>query len=200
MSYSCALDGSNYRLRRIRSPQAVSPAQVTAELDHLRAGYLKGDARLVKETRIVVDGVIGDDLTYTVPSSQGPGVVTKRTRHFINGHFYYELTAASPPDKPLPGDAARFLSSLTFGNSSSRRTTAGMKEESRSPARPVTAAPQPNDEPAAKSPAPGARVDLADSTPEDALTTFLLALAAQDEVTLRAVTTPDDEFPWLLRG
>ena len=44
------------------------------------------------------------------------------------------------------------------------------------------------------------RVNPADSTPEDALKTFYLALQAQDGETLRAVTLPDDEFPWLLRG
>jgi hypothetical protein len=41
---------------------------------------------------------------------------------------------------------------------------------------------------------------LADSTPEDALKTFLLALANRDEDTLRAITLPDVEFDWLLRG
>jgi hypothetical protein len=114
LSYACAVDGSRYDLRRVRSPRPVAPADVIAELDHLKAGYLKGEARLAKETRIVVDGVIGEDLTYAVPPSQGAGVVTRRTRHFIKDHFYYALTAASPPDRSLPGDAARFLSSLTF--------------------------------------------------------------------------------------
>ena len=40
----------------------------------------------------------------------------------------------------------------------------------------------------AKARRPETKVELADSTPEDALKTFLLALAAQDEATLRAVT------------
>ncbi len=44
------------------------------------------------------------------------------------------------------------------------------------------------------------RVNQADSTPEDALKTFYLALRAQDGEALRAVTLADDEFPWLLRG
>jgi len=50
--------------------------------------------------------------------------------------------------------------------------------------------------------APGleSKVDLADSTPEDALKTFLLALAAQDEPALRAVTLPHAELGLLLKG
>ena len=51
-----------------------------------------------------------------------------------------------------------------------------------------------------RKPGPETKVELADSTPEDALKTFLLALAAQDEATLRAVTLPHDEFDWLLKG
>jgi hypothetical protein len=42
-------------------------------------------------------------------------------------------------------------------------------------------------------------VELADSTPEDALKTFLLALAAGDELTLRGVTLPHAEFELLLK-
>ena len=52
----------------------------------------------------------------------------------------------------------------------------------------------------AKAPGPETNGELADSTPEDAFKTFLVALAAQDEATLRAVTLPDAEFEWLLKA
>jgi len=52
----------------------------------------------------------------------------------------------------------------------------------------------------ADSPRPETRVELADSAPEDALRTFLVALAAHDEATLRAVTLPHAEFDLLLKG
>ena len=52
----------------------------------------------------------------------------------------------------------------------------------------------------ARAPGPETKGELADSTPEDALKTFLVALAAQDEATLHAVTLPDAEFEWLLKG
>jgi hypothetical protein len=43
-------------------------------------------------------------------------------------------------------------------------------------------------------------IELLDSTPENALKTFLLALAARDEASLRAVTLPAKDFDLLLRG
>jgi len=52
----------------------------------------------------------------------------------------------------------------------------------------------------ARAPGPEAKVELADSTPEDALKTFLVALAAQDEATLRGVTLPHADFDLLLNG
>jgi hypothetical protein len=47
---------------------------------------------------------------------------------------------------------------------------------------------------------PETKIELADATPEDALKTFLLALAAQDEATLRAVSLPAKNFELLLTG
>jgi len=52
----------------------------------------------------------------------------------------------------------------------------------------------------AKAPGPETKVELTDSMPEDALKAFLLALAARDEATLRAVTLPHAELDLLLKG
>jgi hypothetical protein len=51
-----------------------------------------------------------------------------------------------------------------------------------------------------KSPTPHTKAELADSTPDDALKTFLIALARQDEAVLRAVALPHAEFDLLLKG
>jgi len=42
-------------------------------------------------------------------------------------------------------------------------------------------------------------VDLDDGTPEEAVKAFMLALAAQDGIALRAITLPDDGFERLLK-
>jgi hypothetical protein len=49
-------------------------------------------------------------------------------------------------------------------------------------------------------PQPETRVEPADSTPEDALKTFLLALAVRDGAALKAVALPDAELDTLLQG
>ncbi len=185
LTYSCAFEGSEYRLSRVRSTGDVHPDRVIAALGRRRRRYLTEAARLVKETSIVNDGVIGEDLTYTFPSPRGEGVVTARTRHYINGHFYYGITVTSPPGKPLPDAAARCLSSLTFESvvgAGHARIKAG-PQAARRPDRPVA----------------GAHVPVADATPEEALKTFVLAVAACDEATLRAVAQPDAELARLLR-
>jgi hypothetical protein len=54
--------------------------------------------------------------------------------------------------------------------------------------------------PAARGSRPAASIKLADTTPEHAFKTFVLAIIACDGTTLRAVTLPDKELDLLLRG
>ncbi len=68
------------------------------------------------------------------------------------------------------------------------------------PAAPTSGSPgQPATRPRGEAPKPTIGVDLVDGTPKEALKTFMLALAAQDEATLRAVAIPDEGFDWLLK-
>jgi len=66
------------------------------------------------------------------------------------------------------------------------------------PAKPQasTEKPQP-DKKAAQS---KSKITVADATPEEALRTFMLALLAQDETAVRAVTVPDPDLSWLLKS
>jgi hypothetical protein len=210
LTFSCPFNGSLYLVQRTRFTQSVAPGELIDELAHRKTGFLNENVRLVSETKVVVDGVIGDEFTYAVASRQGNGVVTKRTRHYLMGRFYYVLTVASSPGRPLPEDAARFLSSLTF-EAVVKAYYARVKVDPKPPIQPDGGARRAAAQPRGTAPRiaaesngnvslPWKKVKLVDSTPEDALKTFLLALAAQDEATLRAVTLPDDEFNWLLNG
>jgi hypothetical protein len=199
VAYSCEVRGCSYEIRRTRRDRRVAAAEAIAELATMRKGYLVPGARLVKETKIVVDGVPGDDLTYSVDSPPAGGIVTRRIRYFLKGRHRYELTVTAPPGQPLPDDATRFLSSLTFEALVRAQYAAG-------PRRPTVAAPSVRAAPRAGRDArreptgPGTKIELVDATPEEALKTFLLALAAQDGAILRAITLPDEEFDWLLKG
>jgi hypothetical protein len=44
------------------------------------------------------------------------------------------------------------------------------------------------------------KITVTDATPEEALRTFMLALLAQNETALRAVTVPDPDLSWLLKS
>jgi hypothetical protein len=197
LEYSCQVQGTLYEARRTRRHQPVPFSQAIAELARLKKGYLEDSAKLVRETKIVVDGVPGDDLVYTVPSAQG-GTATRRIRYFLKDPDQYEMIVTSPPGQPLPDDATRFLSSLTFeavGRANHARANAGPKSASQYKGEtPRTPSQSLSDKPNGRT-----NVIVVDSTPEDALRTFMLALAAQDETTLRAITLPDKEFDWLLK-
>jgi hypothetical protein len=200
LTYSCQINGCNYLVERTRSSQAVEPGRVIDELARLKDRYLMEEgARLVKETKIVVDGVIGDDFTVGVPAASGDGGLSKRIRHFLTGHYYYVLTVTPAAGQPLPKDAPRFLASLTF-EAVVKAHHARMQVDSKPAAKPRANAQRATGQPLGRAPITQTKVELADSTPEDAMKTFLLALAARDEATLRAVTIPDDEFDWLLKG
>jgi len=114
LSYSCKFEECDFLLKRTKATVSIAPESVIAQLDYLKKRYVLENARLVSESSIVVDGVIGNDITYTVPTMNGSEMLTKRTRHFVTDQCYYVLTAASQPGKALPPEAGRFLSSLTF--------------------------------------------------------------------------------------
>lgn len=108
------------------------------------------------------------------------------------------MTVSSPLGLPLPDDTTRFLSSLTFeallrANQASARSRQGPAASTRSGQGQLAT------RPLSEVPKPSIGVDLVDGTPEEALRTFTLAMAAKDERVLRAITLPDDGFEWLLK-
>ena len=77
------------------------------------------------------------------------------------------------------------LSSLCFGGEPQAKPGSPPQAKSRS---------------GAALPTPASKIAVADATPEDALRTFMLALIAQDEAALRAVTLPNPDLDWLMKG
>jgi hypothetical protein len=211
VTYSCSFNGFDYQVQRTRLPRSVAPGEVIAQLALLRKRYAPENARIVSESKIVVDGVIGDDFTIRLSSSGHDADTIRRIRHFLTGRYYYAMTVNTPPGKGLPGDSGRFLSSLTFEAlvrafraqstvQSGLVAKARQREEPRIARQTTVRAPTTTVGREGNGSEPRAKVELADSTPELALKTFLLAQAAQDEQTLRAVALPDKEINWLLKS
>jgi hypothetical protein len=166
------------------------------KLSEMRKTYCSKGSHLVKETKISLDGIPGEDFIYTYKATEESETIHCRTRHYLKNSYYYELTVSSPPGRPLPDDATRFLSSLTFEalvNSSAQAwARPGARAQPGSGARRSSQGRDDSSKAVLK-------VDLIDGKAEDALKTFMLALAAHDEKVLRAVTLPDAEFDVLLK-
>ncbi|WP_165250235.1 hypothetical protein [Paludisphaera soli] len=195
-AYRCRIGGASYEFLRTQEPAPAARNFEADRLKLLRPRLLGPGARPVAEADLVVDGVPGDDLTWTAPAEGQAGLTTSRARQFAHGCHRYVLKVGSAPGDPLPEDAGRFLSSLTF----EAIVAAGYGSPPASPAPPSppdaaslakpTGAEKPADE----------GVEIRDRTPEDALRTFLLAIAAKDRDLLRAVSLADESLDVLVAG
>jgi len=183
--YFCRTGGSLFVAQQIRYPAPIPAHDTASRLAVEKKGYFQAKVELVAEGAIVVDSVSGEEFTFKAPSPRGDGTVTNKIRHFFKGPFYYTLTVMSPPNQPLPAEADRFLASMSLSG-----------EPKPFLATPDTM-PSRSGKGASKGVAPPA---LADATPEDALRTFMVALVAHDEATLRAITLPAPDFEWILKG
>ena len=179
----CRFNGSLFRVQRIRLGSVIPSGQAAAWLAAQKKSYFQNGARPASERRLQRDGVYGEEFSYLVLAPRGKGTVTIRTQHYLRGRDYYALTVMSAPDGPLPAEAERFFASFHHAEPAA----AGPSGPSR--LRSGTAPPR-----------PGAREKIADRTPEDALRTFVYAMAVRDEPTLRAITLPVEGFEWLMAG
>jgi hypothetical protein len=184
----CHAQSVSYHLRRTTLSRPLTFRAALDELARMQKDFLQGNARLIRETKTVADGAPGNDVTYTAPAELVTGEVTRRVRYYLKDQYRYELVVTSTPGQPLLADATRFLSSLAFEalvNAPLASLRTKRPSATRSAAKPPAAS--------RCEAAPGLEIELADATPEEALKTFLLALAAQDGAKLPAVTLPDKE-------
>jgi len=179
----CRLSGSLFTVQRIRLGTAVPPGQAAAWLAAQKKTYFQNGARPAGERKLQRDGLSGEEFSYVAPAPGGKGTVTSRTQHYLRGRDYYTVTVMSAPDGPLPAEAERFFASFHLAEPAA----AGPLGPSRSRS-------------GAALPRSGARAKIADRTPEDALRSFVYAMAVRDEPTLRAITLPVEGFEWLMAG
>ena len=179
----CRLNGSLFWVQRIRLGSVIPSGQTAAWLAAQKKTYFKNGVKPAGERKLQRDGLSGEEFSYVyvAPAPGGKGTVTGRTQHYLCGCDYYTVTVMSAPDGRLPAEAERFFASFHFGEPAA----AGRPSRSRSGTAP---------------PRSGAREKIADRTPEDALRTFVYAMAVRDEPTLRAITLPVEGFEWLMAG
>jgi hypothetical protein len=168
-------------------PAPVPPNMVPARLDAAKKSASPNLPKLVAEKRISAGNVPGIELIHSGPTGQDKRNRTVKVHMFIKGSNAYSMIVAAVPDRPLPPEADLFFDSVRFGGEPA--VISGPKMA----AKPAAAAPPVKRKPIAK-------IDLVDKTPEDAYRTFMMAVFAADEKTLRAVTLPATDFDVLLAG
>ncbi len=183
--FICLFQDCALIVQQISLPVAVPASNIATELEAAKKAAAPNLPKLVSEKRIKVGDVPGIELVHSGPTKPDNRNRTMKIHIFIAGTNSCSLIAVSGPDKPLPAEADRFLDSLRFGGSTS---AASKPEMAAKPAAP----------PAKRKAL--AKIDLLDKTPEDAMRTFMMAMAAADEKTLRAVTLPNNELDLLLTG
>jgi hypothetical protein len=177
----CKVDGALYNVQRLKTAKPISITGEQAALDKARDEHIESTGSTVlREDRVSLGDHPGWDFITEGTLPGGPGVVRSRLRYYFVRDSYYILTVMSPRGKPLPKETTQFLESFRLTNG---KPEAGGK---------LGAADNTRGRAVVK---PG----LAD-TPEQALRTFLIAMALKDEDTLRAVTLPRKDLEWLLRG
>ncbi len=183
-TYVCAIGESGFVVQQVTLPSPIPPDEVAAQYQQGKNAVIE-PPQLVSEKRIKSGNVVGLEFVKTGPMGPDKRNRTIKAHVFLNGSVGCTMLVVSGPDKPLPPEADRFLESVRFGGG-------------------PAAVPRP--QMAANSPAPPskrkplAKIDLVDKTPEDALRTFMMAMAAADEKTLRAVTLPNNDLDVLLTG
>ncbi len=180
-SYVVRAGGCIYLLQQTRYSRPFPVLGVADQLTQWKQGYLQGQVQLVRENDVTASDVVGQHFEYQTPSPRANGTINHVTRHFIRGSSYILLSVTTSPNQPLPRDADRFLDSFTFLTPPPGRGGAMAKGG-----------------PAGK--AATAQPESPDGTPEEALRTFMVAAVAHDEEALRAITLPDPELEWLVRG
>jgi hypothetical protein len=174
--------------------------------DGVESGMKKqigGAAQVVSRKSITIHGVPGREVVITWDAPDGRGKATTRALVLVRGANVYILVATSRAGNSLSPEATTFLDSVRFDGKPAVRpaiaratppvATAPVATPA-NPAAPATTAARP---PRRKL---IGRINRADTTSEAAFRTFLMAMEAGDEETLRAVTLLHPDFDWLLRG
>jgi hypothetical protein len=183
--YLCSIQGDGFVVQQVKLPGPVPPNMIASQLEAAKKVMPASMPKLVSEKRIKLGEVPGLELVLNGPAGPDKRNRTAKIHMFIKESSMCILIVAGGPDKPLPPEADRFLDSVRFG--SEQAAAPGPAMAAKAPAPPVKRKPI-------------AKIDLVDKTPEDAYRTFMLAMLAADEKTLRAVTFPTTELDVLLSG
>jgi len=113
----CKTTGGGYLVYRVDLPTAVVKGTEEAELKDERDDIAKEwNGKVIAEKKVKAGLRTGLYFTIRGKPDEETGVVTVRTRTYLDGKTIYATMVLSAPNRELPEDAGRFLGSLAIGN------------------------------------------------------------------------------------
>jgi hypothetical protein len=199
MVYVCPVGESALVFRYQAMPRAAPIDQLAVSVETQMKQTIRVPMEVISRKAIAINGVPGRELIFTMDAPNRQGKITQRLWLLTADTNLYVIGASSGPGKPIGPEATAYLESLRLdGQPASKPAMAGratpkatMTAKAATPAKPAPVPP--------KRKLIG-RIDRVDTTSEAAFRTFLMAIEAGDEETLRAVTLPNPDVDWLLRG
>lgn len=127
MTIGCSTDSGIYLAYRIDLPTALVKGTEDAELDAARDDLAEEwNGKVLSEKKVKAGLRIGRDVTVRGKPSDRVGVLSIRTRMYLDSKSIYAVMVVSEPNRELPEDAGRFLGSLAIGNETAK--AAGVPE------------------------------------------------------------------------
>jgi hypothetical protein len=168
---------------KFENASEMTTLQLAGEVASVRAGV----AHLTYRGHLVgthlgtqSEGKLGQQLMTDLTMIGGVGTYDLRSRRMLSLTWVWDGLNTSFFTPPDHGQTGRFAMVVEWRRGDA---TAGAPSGAKGP-----------------EPSKGGRAEVADSTPEEALKSFLVGLATHDGATLRAVALPDDDLEWLWRG
>jgi hypothetical protein len=198
-AYLCQRGASILAFRHDVLPRGIGLDDAVNNFEAMMKKNPPGQVEFVKRDLININGVPGRELYATITFADGRGKDSYWVLVLTIARDVYLVLANSGPGQPMPPDAAAFFNSVRFDGKPADKPVLPK------PAAPKAAKAAKAATPAKPAPVPPKRkligkIDRVDTTSDAALRTFLMAMEAGDEETLRAVTLPNPDLDWLLRG
>ena len=185
--YTCQMGGAAFTFRQQRYPPGGQPTSTFRSIDEVEKSA-KEHGAVTSKASINIQGVSGMEVATKLESPAGAIEQMGRMRVLEQGPNIYLMMAQSGPGKPLPPEADGFFNSLRFDGKPAIKPTMAVGKAA-----------------TAKALAPARRKQIGkvvrdDRTADAAARTFLMAIEAGDEETLREVTLPNPDLDRLLQG
>ena len=181
-------------------PQINNLEEFEAGIEAGMKATAQGKFEVISKKAITTGNRKGLELVTTMTLPQGK--LTQKAQVYVVANRAYSLLAIAAPGQTIPPEAEAFFKSIRIDDNAAVAKGASPPAMTKGANLPLMtkAAPKPESAPEPARRKQIGKIDRVDTTADATLRTFVMAMAAGDEETLRAVTLPNPDLDWLLRG